>query len=76
MRLERPESSRPQSVCGSSSRNTIEFHGDPKIWKKWGKEKPSDWQSLQIPDASKQALWVSHAGVGSHVTVGILRKSW
>jgi len=52
------------------------FHGDPKIWKKWGKTKPRDWQSLQIPKASKQALWVSHAGVGSHVTVGILRKSW
>ena len=52
------------------------FHGDPKIWKKWGKAKPADWQSLQIPQASKQALWVSHAGVGSHVTVGILRKSW
>jgi acetyl-CoA C-acetyltransferase len=52
------------------------FHGDSKIWKKWGKEKPEDWQSLQIPDTSKQALWVSHAGVGSHVTVGILRKGW
>jgi len=52
------------------------FHGDPKIWKKWGKEKPKDWQSLQTPETSKQALWVSHAGVGSHVTVGILRKSW
>jgi hypothetical protein len=44
--------------------------------KKWWKEKPKDWQSLQIPKNSKQALWVSHAGVGSHVTVGILRKSW
>ena len=53
-----------------------QFHGDPKIWKKWGKKKPKDWQSLQIPKKSKQALWVSHAGVGSHVTVGILRKSW
>jgi acetyl-CoA C-acetyltransferase len=52
-----------------------QFHGDPKIWKKWGKRKPKDWQSLQIPKKSKQALWVSHAGVGSHVTVGILRKS-
>ena len=52
------------------------FHGDPKIWKKWGKEKPGDWQSLQIPETSRQALWVSHAGVGSHVTVGILRKGW
>ena len=53
-----------------------QFHGDPKIWKKWGKKKPRDWKSLQIPKKSKQALWVSHAGVGSHVTVGILRKSW
>jgi acetyl-CoA C-acetyltransferase len=52
-----------------------QFHGDPKIWKKWGKTKPRDWQSLQIPPKSKQALWVSHAGVGSHVTVGILKKS-
>ncbi len=52
-----------------------QFHGDPKIWKQWGKRKPKDWQSLQIPQKSKQALWVSHAGVGSHVTVGILKKS-
>ena len=52
-----------------------QFHGDPKIWKKWGKTKPRDWKSLQIPQKSKQALWVSHAGVGSHVTVGILKKS-
>jgi acetyl-CoA C-acetyltransferase len=52
------------------------FHGDPKIWQKWGKTKPNDWLSLQIPEGSKQALWVSHAGVGSHVTVGILRKAW
>ena len=52
------------------------FHGDPAIWKRWGKKKPKDWQSLQIPESGKQALWVSHAGVGSHVTVGILRKSW
>ena len=53
-----------------------QFHGDPKIWQKWGKTKPNDWVSLQIPEDSKQALWVSHAGVGSHVTVGILRKAW
>lgn len=53
------------------------FHGDPKIWKFWGKEKPADWQSLQIPDRpNSQAAWVSHAGVGSHVTLGIMRKSW
>jgi acetyl-CoA C-acetyltransferase len=51
------------------------FHGDEKWWKRAGKEKPSDYENLQVPDA-KQGLWVSHAGVGSHVTVGILRKAW
>ena len=53
------------------------FHGDPKIWKQWGKEKPKDWQSLQIPQKKKmQAAWVSHAGVGSHVTLGVMKKAW
>ncbi len=51
------------------------FHGDEKYWKMAGKEKPAEWTSLQVPDAEK-ALWVSHAGVGSHVTVGILEKAW
>jgi acetyl-CoA C-acetyltransferase len=51
------------------------FHGDPRIWESFGKKKPDDWKSLQVPEA-KQALWVSHAGVGSHVTVGILRKAY
>jgi acetyl-CoA C-acetyltransferase len=32
---------------------------------------PKDWQSLQIP-RRRRALWISHAGVGSHVTCGIL----
>ncbi|MBW2086727.1 MAG: thiolase domain-containing protein, partial [Deltaproteobacteria bacterium] len=51
------------------------FHSHDKWWKRAGKEKPADWKSLQVPEA-KQALWVSHAGVGSHVTTGILRKAW
>ncbi|MBW2091380.1 MAG: thiolase domain-containing protein [Deltaproteobacteria bacterium] len=51
------------------------FHGHEKWWKRAGKEKPADWKSLQVENA-KQALWVSHAGVGSHVTTGILRKAW
>jgi acetyl-CoA C-acetyltransferase len=51
------------------------FHGDPSIWEKWGKSKPGDWQSLQVVNP-RQGLWVSHAGVGSHVTVGILRKAF
>lgn len=51
------------------------FHGDEKYWKLNDREKPADWESLQVKDA-KKALWVSHAGVGSHVTVGILEKAW
>jgi len=52
-----------------------QFHGDPKWWKRAGKKKPKQWTSLQVPNP-RQGLWVSHAGVGSHVTVGILRKAW
>jgi len=52
-----------------------EFHGADALWKKFGKTKPADWQSLQVPNA-KKGLWVSHAGVGSHVTVGVLEKGW
>jgi len=47
------------------------FHGDPGMWERYGKKKPKDWQSLQIPKR-RRALWISHAGVGSHVTCGIL----
>jgi acetyl-CoA C-acetyltransferase len=49
------------------------FHGEPKMWERFGKTKPADWQSLQIP-RRRRALWVSHAGVGSHVTVGIVEN--
>ena len=51
------------------------FHGHQKWWDRAEKEKPADWKSLQVPNA-KQALWISHAGVGSHVTAGILRRAW
>ena len=51
------------------------FHGDKRLWERFSKRKPDDWQSLQVPNA-KQAGWVSHAGVGSHVTVGILKKAF
>ncbi|MGQ9678141.1 MAG: thiolase C-terminal domain-containing protein [bacterium] len=47
------------------------FHGDEKMWTRFGKTKPADWKSLQIPKR-RRALWISHAGVGSHVTCGIL----
>ncbi len=51
------------------------FHGDPKIWKFCGKEKPKDWMSLQVPNA-RRALWISHAGVGSHVTAACLERAF
>jgi acetyl-CoA C-acetyltransferase len=48
-----------------------EMHGDEKLWKAFGREKPADWQDLQVKDA-KRAMAISHAGVGSHVTATIL----
>ncbi|MDP8256570.1 MAG: hypothetical protein P9M14_12540 [Candidatus Alcyoniella australis] len=50
-----------------------EIHGDTKRWERYGKQKPADWQDLQVKDA-KRALAISHAGVGSHVTATILVK--
>jgi len=44
-----------------------EIHGDDKLWKKFNRQKPSDWTDLQVKGA-KRALAISHAGVGSHVT--------
>jgi acetyl-CoA C-acetyltransferase len=49
------------------------FHGAPKMWTRFGKQKPKDWKSLQIRKR-RRALWISHAGVGSHVTCGILEN--
>ena len=46
-------------------------HGNPKIWTAFGKEKPDDWQDLQVVGAKRGGA-VSHAGVGSHVTMCIL----
>ena len=48
-----------------------EIHGDAKLWKKFDRQKPSDWTNLQVKGA-KRALAISHAGVGSHVTATIL----
>ncbi len=50
-----------------------EIHGDEARWARYGKEKPGDWQDLQVKGA-KRALAISHAGVGSHVTATILSK--
>ena len=49
------------------------FHGADEMWRRFGKTKPHDWKSLQVPKA-KRGAWLSHAGVGSHVTVGVLEK--
>ncbi len=48
-----------------------ELHGDESVWKKFKREKPSDWTNLQVKNA-KRGMAISHAGVGSHVTSTIL----
>ncbi|MHB8876104.1 MAG: thiolase C-terminal domain-containing protein [Myxococcaceae bacterium] len=50
------------------------FHGDPKLWARYGKKKPSDWKSLQVKNP-KKGMAISHAGVGSHVTCAIMEKA-
>ena len=50
-----------------------QFHADPKMWERFGKTKPADFEDLQVSDA-KTGLAISHAGVGSHVTAAVLRK--
>ncbi|MBI2343557.1 MAG: thiolase domain-containing protein [Deltaproteobacteria bacterium] len=51
------------------------FHGDPRMWTRYGKTKPADWESLQVKDP-RRGLAISHAGVGSHVVCSILEKGW
>ncbi len=51
-----------------------QFHGDPKLWERYGKKKPEDWKSLQVKDP-KRGLAISHAGVGSHVTCAVLENA-
>ena len=51
------------------------FHGDPALWSRYGRQKPADWQSLQVKDP-RRGLAISHAGVGSHVTCAVLEKGW
>jgi acetyl-CoA C-acetyltransferase len=48
-----------------------EFHGDKKRWKEFGRQKPADWEDLQVIGANR-GMAISHAGVGSHVTATIL----
>jgi acetyl-CoA C-acetyltransferase len=52
-----------------------QFHGDTKLWERFGKKKPADWESLQVQNP-KRGLAISHAGVGSHVTCAVLEKGW
>jgi acetyl-CoA C-acetyltransferase len=44
------------------------------MWERFGKKKPDDWQSLQLPNP-KRGLAISHAGVGSHVVCSVLEKA-
>lgn len=50
-----------------------QFHGDPALWRRYGKNKPADWRSLQVKDA-KRGCAISHAGTGSHVTCAIVER--
>ncbi len=49
------------------------FHEREEMWTRVGKEKPKDFENLQVKDA-KTGMAISHAGVGSHVTCTILKK--
>ena len=49
------------------------IHGDERLWQKYGKTKPADFMSLQVPDA-RRGMAISHAGTGSHVTSIILER--
>ena len=49
------------------------FHADPERWARYGKKKPDDFRSLQVPNV-KRACAISHAGTGSHVTCAIMEK--
>jgi acetyl-CoA C-acetyltransferase len=50
-----------------------EIHGDEKLWKAFGKQKPKNWVDVQVPNA-KRGMAISHAGVGSQVTCAILMQ--
>ncbi len=49
------------------------FHERDVMWQMFGKEKPADFENLQITGA-RRGLAISHAGVGSHVTCSILMR--
>lgn len=46
-------------------------HGDLETWRAFNKKKPDDWVDLQIAGVKRMGA-VSHAGVGSHVTMCVL----
>ena len=48
-----------------------EYHGDENLWRKFNRNKPADWQNLQV-EGARRGMAISHAGVGSHVTSTIL----
>ena len=37
------------------------LHGDPKMWSRFGKKKPVDWESLQIKDAREVSPFLMRA---------------
>lgn len=51
------------------------FHADERYWTRFGKTKPNDFKSLQVPSA-RRGMAISHAGTGSHVSAIILERGW
>lgn len=49
------------------------FHAEPARWRRYGKEKPEPFRSLQVKSA-RRGCAISHAGTGSHVTCAVLEK--
>lgn len=54
--------------------NWEKYYADPRIWERFGKTKPLDFENLQVPEA-KRGMAISHAGTGSHVTGIIFERS-
>ncbi|MEE4301086.1 MAG: hypothetical protein V2J24_16715 [Pseudomonadales bacterium] len=51
-----------------------QFHEPAERWRRYGKERPKDWKSLQVKKA-KRGCAISHAGTGSHVTCTIMERA-
>jgi len=51
-RSARPASSRRARSLWQLQGKYDKFHGDPKLWERFGKKKPADWSSLQVKECA------------------------